>query len=88
MVKNSSGKHKVVLDEAQEKCSNQHIVIPRERSDEESLKYIKHQELFYCTFLKKVPKTRGVAIRPGPLTLHKCGMLRLIQISEILNLVH
>ena len=37
---------------------------------------------------RKVPKAWGVATRPTPLTLHKCGMLCLLQIAEILNLAH
>ena len=42
---------------------------------------------FIVLFLRKEPKAWGVAIRPIPLTLHKCGMLRLLQIAEIWNLI-
>ncbi len=40
------------------------------------------------TFGAKVTKTWGLRIPHTPITLHKCGMLCLLQIGEILNLTH
>ncbi|MBR5874696.1 MAG: hypothetical protein IKY90_08200, partial [Oscillospiraceae bacterium] len=45
----------------------------------------KHKLFLRCagvTFGAKVTKTWGVTYRPTPLASHKCGMLRLLQITE------